>query len=138
GAGEGDRRPAARDQVLQPGPAHDRRPRGAGAPPRHVRRSRSRAGRPVGGARRGQGGDRRGGRRVRPAAGRLAGLRDEHARVRLDPVPAAGYRRWLPANGYEATGSLGGSFYSDNIEDYYLTPWDLGYGTFVRYDHDFF
>lgn len=47
------------------------------------------------------------------------------------------YREWLPANGYEATGSLGGSFYSNNIEDYYLTPWDLGYGNFVRFDHDF-
>jgi vanillate/3-O-methylgallate O-demethylase len=33
--------------------------------------------------------------------------------------------------------SLGGSFYSDNIEDYYLTPFDLGYGQFVKFDHDF-
>ena len=33
--------------------------------------------------------------------------------------------------------SLGGSFVSDNIEDYYLTPWDLGYGRFVKFDHDF-
>ena len=37
------------------------------------------------------------------------------------------YREWLPGNGYEATGSLGGSFYSDDIADYYLTPHDLGY-----------
>ena len=34
-------------------------------------------------------------------------------------------------------GSIGGSFYSDNIEDYYFTPWDLGYGPFVKFDHDF-
>ncbi len=47
------------------------------------------------------------------------------------------YRQWLPANGYEGTGSLGGSFYSDNIADYYLTPHDLGYWPFVRFDHDF-
>jgi glycine cleavage system aminomethyltransferase T len=47
------------------------------------------------------------------------------------------YREWLPGNGYEATGSLGGSFYSDDISDYYLTPWDLGYGGFVKFDHDF-
>ena len=47
------------------------------------------------------------------------------------------YREWLPAAGYEGTGSLGGSFVSDEIEDYYLTPWDLGYGSFVRFDHDF-
>ena len=47
------------------------------------------------------------------------------------------YRDWLPANGYEATGSLGGSFYSDDISDYYLTPYDLGYGPFVKFDHEF-
>jgi vanillate/3-O-methylgallate O-demethylase len=47
------------------------------------------------------------------------------------------YRKWLPADWYEGTGSLGGSFVSADIEDYYLTPWDLGYGSFVRFDHDF-
>ncbi len=47
------------------------------------------------------------------------------------------YREWLPASSYEGTGSLGGSFYSDNIEDYYLTPYELGYGPFVKFDHDF-
>jgi vanillate/3-O-methylgallate O-demethylase len=48
------------------------------------------------------------------------------------------YREWLPADWYEGTGSLGGSFLSADIEDYYLTPWDLGYGSFVKPDHDFF
>ncbi|MEP7245782.1 MAG: aminomethyltransferase family protein [Gammaproteobacteria bacterium] len=47
------------------------------------------------------------------------------------------YREWLPAGGYEGTGSIGGSFVSDNIEDYYLTPYELGYGPFVKFDHDF-
>ena len=47
------------------------------------------------------------------------------------------YREWLPANGFEANASLGGSFYSDCIEDYYQTPWDLGYGRHVKFDHDF-
>jgi vanillate/3-O-methylgallate O-demethylase len=47
------------------------------------------------------------------------------------------YRGWLPAKGYEGTGSLGGSYYSDDIEDYYLTPHDLGYWAFVKFDHDF-
>ena len=47
------------------------------------------------------------------------------------------YREWLPAQGYEATGSIAGSFVSDNIEDYYTTPYDLGYGPFVKFDHDF-
>jgi glycine cleavage system aminomethyltransferase T len=60
------------------------------------------------------------------------------------PVPAVysgermrAYREWLPAQGYEGTASLGGSFYSNDIGDYYLTPYDLGYGPFVRFDHDF-
>jgi syringate O-demethylase len=47
------------------------------------------------------------------------------------------YREWLPANSWEGIASLGGSFYSENIEDYYLTPWDLGYGSMVKFDHDF-
>ena len=60
------------------------------------------------------------------------------------PLPAVytgdsmkAYREWLPENSYEATSSIGGSFYSDNIEDYYLTPWDIGYGPFIKFDHDF-
>jgi vanillate/3-O-methylgallate O-demethylase len=47
------------------------------------------------------------------------------------------YREWLPANGYEGTASIGGSFVSDDIEDYYLTPFALGYGPFIKWDHDF-
>ena len=47
------------------------------------------------------------------------------------------YREWLPATTWEAAASLGGSFYSDNIEDHYLTPYDLGYGPSVKFDHDF-
>jgi glycine cleavage system aminomethyltransferase T len=47
------------------------------------------------------------------------------------------YREWLPAAGYEGSASIGGSFVSPNIEDYYLTPWDLGYGHLVKFDHDF-
>jgi vanillate/3-O-methylgallate O-demethylase len=60
------------------------------------------------------------------------------------PLPAVytgeamrAYREWLPAEGYEGGGSIGGSFVSDNIEDYYLTPYELGYGPFVKFDHDF-
>ncbi len=47
------------------------------------------------------------------------------------------YREWLPGDSYEAAGSIGGSFVSNNIEDYYLTPHSLGYGFYVRFDHDF-
>jgi glycine cleavage system aminomethyltransferase T len=47
------------------------------------------------------------------------------------------FREWLTINHYEAKASIGGSFVSDKIEDYYLTPWDLGYGSFVKFDHQF-
>ena len=47
------------------------------------------------------------------------------------------YREWLPADSYEATGGLGGSFVSEKIEDYYVNPYEIGYGPFVKFDHDF-
>ena len=60
------------------------------------------------------------------------------------PLPAVytgddlkAYREWLPAAGYEGRASVGGSFVSDDIEDYYFTPWDLSYGHLVKFDHDF-
>jgi syringate O-demethylase len=60
------------------------------------------------------------------------------------PLPAVysgerlrAYRQWLPAAGYEGSASIGGSFVSEEIEDYYFTPWDLGYGSYVEFDHDF-
>jgi vanillate/3-O-methylgallate O-demethylase len=88
------------------------------------------------------------------AAGKEFGLKEVGARAYAtntcesgwipSPLPAVytgekmkKYREWLPNNGYEASGSIGGSFVSDNIEDYYLTPYELGYGPFVKFDHDF-
>ncbi len=60
------------------------------------------------------------------------------------PLPAVysgeamrSYREWLPANGYEGTASIGGSFVGKRIDDYYLSPQALGYGPFIKYDHDF-
>ena len=60
------------------------------------------------------------------------------------PLPAVytgdkmkAYRQWLPAASYEGTGSLGGSYVSSNIADYYVTPYEMGYGPFVKFDHDF-
>ncbi len=47
------------------------------------------------------------------------------------------YRQWLTGQSYEAMASLGGSFVSNDIADYYLTPYDLGYGPFVKFDHEF-
>ncbi len=57
------------------------------------------------------------------------------------PVPAIydapeleAYREWLPAG---HLGSLAGSFVSPDIRDYYVTPYDIGYGKVVSFDHDF-
>ena len=56
------------------------------------------------------------------------------------PFPAifdedfAEYREWLPA---DRAGSIGGSLYSEDIHDYYMTPYDLGLGRSVRFDHYF-
>ncbi len=60
------------------------------------------------------------------------------------PLPAVytgddmkAYRQWLTGKSYEVNASLGGSFVSNDIADYYLTPWDLGYGSLVKFDHEF-
>ena len=47
------------------------------------------------------------------------------------------YREWLTADSFDGRASLGGSFVSNNIQDYYYSPWDLDYGRLVRFDHDF-
>ncbi len=47
------------------------------------------------------------------------------------------YRDWLGSDAYEAAGSIGGSFVSDNIEDYYVNPFELGYGFYVGWKSDF-
>ncbi|MFP5343395.1 MAG: hypothetical protein ACLGIJ_10810 [Candidatus Limnocylindria bacterium] len=44
------------------------------------------------------------------------------------------FREWLPAS---AAGSLGGSFLSPDIRDYYVSPYDLGYARVIAFDHDF-
>lgn len=60
------------------------------------------------------------------------------------PLPAIytgeamkGFREWLPADNFLAVTSVGGSFQPENVEHYYLTPWDLDYGRVVKFDHDF-
>ncbi|WP_199432007.1 vanillate/3-O-methylgallate O-demethylase [Qaidamihabitans albus] len=47
------------------------------------------------------------------------------------------YREWLGPDSYEALNAVAGSFVSERIEDYYLNPWELGYGSFVKFNHDF-
>jgi vanillate/3-O-methylgallate O-demethylase len=60
------------------------------------------------------------------------------------PVPAiytdpglADYRAWLPLFGIEGKRPLNGSFFSEDIEDYYVSPYDLGYGKSIAFNHDF-
>ncbi|MGH9295653.1 MAG: aminomethyl transferase family protein, partial [Acidimicrobiales bacterium] len=57
------------------------------------------------------------------------------------PVPAIftgeamkPFRKWRSAS---RAGSLGGSMDSPDISDYYVTPFELGYGRHVAFDHDF-
>jgi vanillate/3-O-methylgallate O-demethylase len=44
------------------------------------------------------------------------------------------YREWLPVT---KVGSIGGSQDSADIRDYCLTPFDIGYGKTVKFDHEF-
>ena len=60
------------------------------------------------------------------------------------PLPAIytgdamkGFREWVPADNFLATCSVGGSFQPEDVEAYYLTPWDLDYGRVVKFDHEF-
>jgi vanillate/3-O-methylgallate O-demethylase len=81
---------------------------------------------------------------LRPCGGRAYPTNTLESGWIPDPIPAVytgealrKYREWLPAESVEAQNAIAGSFVSDNIEDYYLTPWALGYGNFIKYDHDF-
>ena len=81
---------------------------------------------------------------LRPCGGRAYPTNTLESGWIPDPLPAIytgaalrRYREWLPADSVEARNAIAGSFVSSNIEDYYLTPWALGYGSFIRYDHDF-
>jgi vanillate/3-O-methylgallate O-demethylase len=50
----------------------------------------------------------------------------------------AEYRDWLAADSYESIGAIGGSFVSDNIEDYYVNPFELGYDFYIGWKKDDF
>jgi vanillate/3-O-methylgallate O-demethylase len=61
------------------------------------------------------------------------------------PVPAiyddspsqTAYRTWLPLHTPDGMQPLNGSFYSPNIADYYVTPYELDYGRSISFNHDF-
>lgn len=77
---------------------------------------------------------------------RLGSLSYQTANVLLGwlplPLPAVysgeemrEFREWLPAR--RGILSIGGSFDSADVEDYYVTPVELGYDRVVSFDHDF-
>jgi glycine cleavage system aminomethyltransferase T len=47
------------------------------------------------------------------------------------------YRESLSLFSYEGQKPLSGSFFSENIEDYYCSPFELGYGRSISFNHDF-
>ena len=47
------------------------------------------------------------------------------------------FREWMSEYSFEGQASLGGSFASENIDDYYVTPRDIGFGHLVKFDHEF-
>ncbi|WP_326725047.1 aminomethyl transferase family protein [Streptomyces sp. NBC_00243] len=47
------------------------------------------------------------------------------------------YRKHIALYGVEGQRPLGGSFFSENIEDYYCSPYELGYGKMISFNHDF-
>jgi vanillate/3-O-methylgallate O-demethylase len=61
------------------------------------------------------------------------------------PIPAIyddtedqrAYRAWLPLHTPDGMQPLNGSFYSPDISDYYVTPYELDYGRSVSLAHDF-
>jgi len=61
------------------------------------------------------------------------------------PIPAiyddtpdqSAYRAWLPLHTPDGLQPLNGSFYSPDIADYYVTPYELDYGRSISFNHDF-
>ena len=49
----------------------------------------------------------------------------------------ADYRQWLSVFSFEGQKPLRGSAFSPKIEDYYVSPWELGYGRSISFNHDF-
>lgn len=47
------------------------------------------------------------------------------------------YRRWLSLYSFEGQKPLHGTFVSQDIRDYYVSPYELGYGRSIAFNHDF-
>lgn len=47
------------------------------------------------------------------------------------------YRKWLSLYTPDGQQPLHGSYFSENIEDYYRSPYELGYGRSISFNHEF-
>lgn len=47
------------------------------------------------------------------------------------------YRKFVSLFSYEGQKPIHGSFFSENMEDYYVSPYELGYGRSIAFNHDF-
>ncbi len=56
--------------------------------------------------------------------------------IYTDPALEA-YRRSLSLFSFEGQYPLHGSFFSEDIEDYYSSPYEIGYGRLFNFNHDF-
>ncbi|HJQ15863.1 MAG TPA: aminomethyl transferase family protein [Allosphingosinicella sp.] len=61
-----------------------------------------------------------------------------------NPLPAiysgeemAPFRLWLTSSSFEAVASLGGSFGSRDVTEYYTDPFEAGYGQLIDFNRDF-
>lgn len=82
-------------------------------------------------------GMRRGGGRTYSTAGPQSGWVGSVLPAIYSGDDMLAYREWLPADGFEAMLSIGGSYMSDQFEDYYMDPWDLAYHRLIHWQHDF-
>lgn len=72
-----------------------------------------------------------------PTAGTESGwVATPTAAIYGDP-DLAGYRDTLAAQSFEGKNPHYGSFFSPDIADYYLSPYELGYGRLISFEHDF-
>jgi vanillate/3-O-methylgallate O-demethylase len=62
------------------------------------------------------------------------------------PIPTPGiythpqladYRRYVGLYTYEGQAPLHGSYFSENVEDYYVTPYELCYDRMINFNHEF-
>ena len=49
----------------------------------------------------------------------------------------ADYRRWLSLYSFEGMKPLNGTYRTENIQDYYVSPYELGYGKSIAFNHNF-